>query len=155
LLHVQTTVVPAATVMVEGLKLLLATVTAAVVGAVVAVAVNVKGDPVRLPADAVIVISPAVPPSVTLTPEIPAASVATVPADTVPPVAAQPTSTPGTPLPNRSATFACTGAASWVLIAPVWPLPPNGASVAAASGAAVAVKLTGDPAAPLNVAWAA
>jgi hypothetical protein len=105
--------------MAEGRKLLLTTLTAAVAVGLVAVAVNVTGDPVRVPDVAVMVIGPAVPPSVTLTSDTPAAFVATVAADTVPPVAAQPTSTAGTPLPNRSVTLACTGAASWVLIGPL------------------------------------
>jgi hypothetical protein len=98
--HVQVTVVPAATVVADGLKLLLLTVMAAVVGAAVAVAVNARGDPVRVPDVAVMVIGPAVPPNATFTAEIPVAFVATVAADTVAPVAAQPTATPGTPLPN-------------------------------------------------------
>jgi hypothetical protein len=78
-------------------------VTAALVGiggAVVAVALNVRGDPVKPTEVAVMVTGPAVPPRVTLTAETPDASVGMLAAETLPPVAAQSTPTPGTPFPN-------------------------------------------------------
>jgi hypothetical protein len=71
-----------------------------VVGAVVAVAVKVSGEPLNASAVAVMVIGPAVPPSVTFTAEIPVVLVATLGAETAAPLATHPTATPATPFPN-------------------------------------------------------
>jgi hypothetical protein len=117
--HVQVTVPPTATVSTAGLveflalrKLLFRTVTPAVVGTgtgSVAVAVKVTGDPSSPSLAAVIVMGPAVPPSVTVTSDTPLASVTSVEADTVAPVAAQFTPTPATAFPNSSVAIATSG----------------------------------------------
>jgi hypothetical protein len=153
--QVHVTVVPALTVRVAGMNWLFATLMAELVGgAAVAVAEKVRGDPLRVPEVAVIVIGPGVLPAVTFTPEIPEASDGTLAAETVPPVAAQATLTPSIPLPKSSDTLACTGAGSGLLIAALWPSPPAGERVLTVAATAVPLKTTGDPAAPLNVAWA-
>jgi hypothetical protein len=109
LVHVQVTLPPTATVSTAGFmvpfrllaKRILPTRTAAEVGIEegCAIALKVRGDPVRL-AVAVMVTGPAVLPRVTFTADTPEPSVATVVAEGVPPVALQVTSTPGTPFPN-------------------------------------------------------
>jgi len=157
--QVQTTVVPALMVRDAGLNELLITATFALVlggGCSVAVAEKVSGDPLRAApvrslAAAVIVMGPAVPPSVTVAADMPEPFDGTTGAATVAPVADHATSTPATALPNSSVTLACTGASA-VLICPVWLLPPASASVVGSPAAAVAVKVMGDPLAPLSVA---
>jgi hypothetical protein len=110
--QVHVTVPPTTTVSTAGfvvllrllLNRMLPTVTLAVAGAgatATAVALKVRGDPVRPPAVAVMVIGPAVPPSVTFTAEFPATLVATEGLDTdaVPLAIAQATAKPSTPFP--------------------------------------------------------
>ena len=157
--QVQTTVVPALMVRDAGLNELLITPTFAFVlggGCSVAVAEKVSGDPLRAApvrslAAAVIVMGPAVTLGGTAAADMPEPFDATVGAATVAPVADHATSTPATALPNSSVTLACTGASA-VLICPVWLLPPASASVVGSPAAAVAVKVMGDPLAPLSVA---
>jgi hypothetical protein len=128
--QVQVTLPPTATVSTAAFvvmfrtlrKLLSRTVTAAVAGieaGSVAVAVKVTGEPSRPSLAAMMVIGPAVPPSVTATWEIPAASLGTEGAETAAPVAVQFTGTSATAFPNSSVTLACTGSASALLISPV------------------------------------
>jgi hypothetical protein len=113
--QVQVTLPPAATVSTAGKvpfrtlrKLLSRTVTLAVAGIAAdstAVAVKVTGDPSSASLAAVIVIGPAVPPSVTITSEIPLASLRSVEAERLAPVAVQLTPTPATGFPNSSVTL--------------------------------------------------
>lgn len=165
-LQVQVTVPPAWTVSTAGLsvefrllrKKLLPTVTLAVVGmgaGVTAVALKVTGDPVSPSAVAVMMMGPAVPPAMTVTADSPDAALGTDGLETVAPVAAQPTAVPATGFPCSSSTRACTGNANWVPVSAVW-LSPAGTleRLAARPAAAVAVNVTGDPAAPVTVALA-
>ncbi len=132
------------------------TVTAAVIGTVTAVAWNVTGEPVSPVLVAVMVLLPAVPPSVTVAWAVPVASVGPLAGVTIaePEVTNHLTVTPDTPLPNWSLTFTWSGFARLELTAPVWLSPLTKVSRVAAPGVAVAVKVTGDPVAPLKVAVA-
>src|SRR6476661_8564148 len=101
-----------------GLNELLITATFALVlggGCSVAVAEKVSGDPLRAApvrslAAAVIVMGPAVPPSVTVAADMPEPFDVTTGAATVAPVADHATSTPATALPISSIDSASTGA---------------------------------------------
>ena len=132
------------------------TVTAALAGSVTAVAWNVTGEPVSPVLVAVMVLEPAVPPSVTVAWVVPVASVVPLAGVTIaePEVTNQLTATPDTPLPNWSPTFTWSGFARLELTTPVWLSPLTKASCVAGPGVAVAVNLTGDPVAPLKVAVA-
>jgi len=95
------TVVPTGTLRVDGVNELLMTLIVVLGdGAAVAVALKVRGEPLRAPELAVIVTGPSAGPSVTVTGETPELLVGITAADTLAPVAFQVTSTPATPLPN-------------------------------------------------------
>ena len=163
--HVQVTLPPTVTVSTARLlvmfrtlrKLLSRTVTSAVVGigaGSAAVAVKVTGDPSSPSLAAVIVIGPAVPPSVTTTSEIPLPSVRSVETEGVAPIAAQFTPTPATGFPNSSVTLVWSGSASAVLISPVCPVPSTSSNTAASPATAAALKVTVDPGTPATAAAA-
>jgi hypothetical protein len=95
------TVVPTGTVRVEGVNELLMTLMVVLGdGAAAAVALKVRGEPVRDAAVAVIVTGPSAGPRVTVTGDTPELLVEITAADTLAPVAFQVTSIPATPLPN-------------------------------------------------------
>src|SRR5574338_98747 len=130
LVQVQTTLVPALTVRLEGVNVLLPTTTFAVTTGCSPVAVNVTGDPVSAVDTAVAVLAPVAGPSVNDVLAVPDPSDVLDAGVTEPPpaVTAQLTVTPDTPLPKASLTDTCSGFASAAETGPLWLVPPLSAS---------------------------
>src|SRR3989442_6045060 len=130
------------------------TVTLAVRGAVVAVAVNTTGEPVRPFTLAVSVFVPALGPSVRITEATPLPPVTGDVNETVPPPSptAHVTVTPDLALPCPSLTSTLCVVARVVLTEPVWLLPPFRAIWVALPAVAVAPQVVGGPPGPEGVA---
>src|ERR1041384_8860361 len=119
------------------------------------VAVNVTGLPVRLPEVAVSEFDPAVVPSFhDVTFAMPVASVVSIALTTLPPpeATANVTIAPAAALLNWSRAITLGAVATFVLTVAVWPLPALSASCVAAPAVPVAVKVTGRPVNPADVA---
>src|SRR3989442_9069288 len=130
------------------------TVTLAVRGAVVAVAVNTTGEPVRPFTLAVSVFVPALGPSVRIAEATPLPPVTGDVNETVPPPSptAHVTVTPDLALPCPSLTSTLCVVARVVLTEPVWLLPPFRAIWVALPAVAGAPKMIGGPTSPETVA---